>query len=274
MLLTFINIILLYLLYWFLSINNFNRENFIEAAFIFIIGFIASAYLVLIDTLEPKESLDKKLTDLTREMLHEINIPIATIKANLQMLTRTIKDEKNIKKLTRIEQASNRLHRLYEILSYSIKKEIMPITPTVIDLKDIIEQRVENFKLISNNNFILELTSLNIEIDKIGLEQVIDNIIENAIKYSNINSDIEISINQNSLYIKDYGCGIEPQELVKIYDRYYQSDSNNNGSGIGLNIVKEFCDRENIELKINSKVGIGTTVIFDFSKRVAYKSHN
>jgi len=269
MLLTFINIILLYLLYWFLSINNFNRENFIEAAFIFIVGFIASAYLILIDTLEPKESLDKKLTDITKEMLHEINIPIATIKANIQMLERTVKNEKDIKRLNRIEQASNRLHRLYETLSYSIKKEIMTITPKVVNLKEILEQRVDNFKLISNNNFILKLTDLNIKIDKIGLEQAIDNIIENAIKYSKPKSDIEIFIKNNSVYIKDYGCGIEPQELVKIYDRYYQSDSSNSGSGIGLNIVKEFCDRENIELKIDSKIDVGTTVIFNFSKKVA-----
>ena len=150
----------------------------------------------------------------------------------------------------------------------------MPITPQDIDLKEIIEQRVDNFKLISNNNFILNLKTLKIEIDKIGLEQAIDNIIENAIKYSKSKSNIEISIKNNSLYIKDYGYGIEPQELVKIYDRYYQSDSNNNGSGLGLNIVKEFCLKENIDLKIESKVDIGTTVIFDFNKRASYSSYN
>jgi len=260
----------LYLLYWFLSINNFNKENFIEAGFIFVIGFIASSYLVLIDTVEPKESLDKKLTDITKEMLHEINIPIATIKANLQMLNRNIEDTKSLKRLNRIEQATSRLQRLYEILSYTIKKEIMPILPQDLDLKEIVENRVENFKLISNNNFILDLNNLNIKTDKIGLEQAIDNIIENAIKYSNANSDIEIKIDKNRLYIKDNGKGIEPQELVHIYDRYYQSDIKTKGQGLGLNIVKEFCDKENIDIKIESKIDKGTTVIFDFSNKLTH----
>jgi len=267
-LLTFIVVTLLYLLYWFLSINNFTRENFIEAAFIFVIGFVASSYLILIDAIEPKESLDKKLTDITKEMLHEINIPIATIKANLQMLNKSIKEPKAAKKLDRIEQATSRLQRLYELLSYTIKKEIMPITPQDVDLKEIVEHRVESFKLISNNNFILDLKSLNITTDKIGLEQSIDNIIENAIKYSSSNSDIEIKIEDNKLFIKDFGKGIEPQELVHIYDRYYQSDIKKKGQGLGLNIVKEFCDKENIDIKIESKVGKGTTVIFDFSNKL------
>jgi signal transduction histidine kinase len=259
---------LLYLLYWYLSINKFSAATFVEATVIFIVGFVASAYLVLIDLLEPKETLDKKLIDITKEMLHEINIPIATIKANAQLLKRALSNQKSIKKVERIEDSSNRLERLYKLLSYSIKKEIMPIESESFDLKDVVKDRVDSFRLISTNKFELNLNNLTIISDKIGLEQAIDNIIENAIKYSPKGSQIDISIEKNSLIIRDYGEGIEPQILVNIYDRYYQSSSENSGLGLGLSIVKEFCQREDIDIKIDSKIDKGTTVVFDFSKKL------
>ena len=85
-------------------------------------------------------------------------------------------------------------------------------------------------------------------------------------KYSDKNSKIEISIEGSKLTIKDYGIGIDENELSMIYQRYYQSDNKFIGSGIGLSIVKRYCDSEGIGLKIESKKGKGTSVELDFRR--------
>ena len=68
---------------------------------------------------------------------------------------------------------------------------------------------------------------------------------------------IDITFKDNILYISDDGNGIESQNIYKIFDKYYQGDEKMQGFGLGLSIVKEFCDKHKIEIKINSS-GEGT----------------
>jgi signal transduction histidine kinase len=173
-------------------------------------------------------------------------------------------DSKDLKKANRIISSLDRLKRLYSHLSYNIKKEILPIQKEEINLKEFIEDRVAFFKEFNRNRFLIEVKPLLLLTDKIGLEQTIDNIIENAMKYSNKDSLISIYTDNKKLIIQDRGKGIEQSELSLIYQRYYQEDSTNLGEGIGLSIVKSFCDSNLINLKIESSKGVGTKVILDF----------
>ena len=68
------------------------------------------------------------------------------------------------------------------------------------------------------------------------------------------------------LTVKDTGCGIAEDELIKIFDRYYQEDGSKGGRGIGLFLVKEFCDENGVGLFINSKAGVGSEFTLDFDK--------
>ena len=214
---------------------------------------------------EPKESQDKKLEHLIKESLHELNLPIATIKANIQMLKRGEKDSKRLGRIERIDTALERFKRLFDTLSYNLKRELYPIEKEYFDLKVMLQERIEFFSYLNRNSFVLEAQSLVIYADKIGLEQVIDNIIENSIKYSQKESSIIIELKDARLSIKDFGVGIEASELPLIYQRYYQEDDAYTGEGIGLAIVKRYCDALNIPLKIESTKGEGTVVILDFS---------
>ena len=215
---------------------------------------------------EQKERQDKLLEHIVRETLHEINLPISTIEANMKMLSKNLNSTKDLKRVNRVINSLDRLKRLYNLLSYNIKKEILPIEKESIFLDKILKDRVAFFRELNRNRFILNLEPLYIKVDKIGLEQALDNIIENAMKYSNKDSNIEITIKNGKLHIKDYGIGIEQDELSLIYQRYYQESSSNIGEGIGLSIVKSFCDNSGILLKIESKKGYGTEVIMDFKR--------
>jgi len=261
-----INTLLLSVLYWFLVQQGFTRNNFIIASVMFLLASMLSGYIVLLDILEQKAEQDERLSHLTREILHEINLPIATIDANLSMLVKHMETPKEIKRATRIEAALLRLRRLYTELSYSIRKEIMPVERVQCDLKEVIEERVEIFRELERNHIVLKLEPLMIIVDMIGLEQSIDNIIENAMKYSEVSDPIEITQRAGILTIQDHGIGMDANQIMHIYERYYQGDTAHSGEGIGLALVKRYCDEEQIGIKIASEVGQGTSVLLNFGK--------
>ena len=98
------------------------------------------------------------------------------------------------------------------------------------------------------------------------MSKVIDNIIDNAVKYSPNSKSIDIELHDYTLTIKDYGCGMDEVELLNIFDNYYQSDNSMQGFGIGLSLVKRFCDKQGIRLSFKSKPNDGTTVILKFKQ--------
>ena len=230
----------------------------------FALGYTLNSYI-----LSEKFKVDANLLHLTKEILHELNIPLSTIQANTTLLKRTLKEnEKGLKRLSRIEDSSKRLQRLYAELVYSIKKEIHTIEKERFDVKVLVEERVAVLEQLERNLFILSLSSFNISVDKIGFEKMLDNVLTNAMKYSDKYEPIYITLKDNILSIKDKGIGMDEMELVKIYDRYYQSDNHAYGEGIGLSLVKAYCDDEKIKIRITSSKGDGTTVSFNLTNVV------
>jgi len=114
---------------------------------------------------------DRELKNMVDETLHELNTPIATIQANLTMLKRSISDEKNLKRLNRIEEASKNLTKLYESIEYEIKENIEQIEETNFDLKDIIENSISKFDEIKKEITITNLVPpVKITTDKNGFK--------------------------------------------------------------------------------------------------------
>ena len=132
-------------------------------------------------------------------------------------------------------------------------------------LNELIEQRVSFLKNIYPHiNFNLNLHELEISNDKTGLSKVIDNIIDNGVKYSQNSTEIDIRLTKSTLEIQDYGLGMDEVELLQIFDNYYQANNNMQGFGIGLSMVKRFCDKNSIDLSFKSSPDNGTTVILKF----------
>jgi len=208
----------------------------------------------------PKKQMEDSLTALTKNIIHELNIPLSTIQANSAMLKRDISDEKSLKRLQRIDDSSVRLKRLYDELVYSINKQINPIVKEKFDIKDIINERVEIFKEQRRNVFEISVDSYIIEADKIGFEQLFDNLISNGMKYSQRDTTISVTLDSGSLTIEDRGIGMSATELLSIYERYYQSNSNKEGQGIGLSLVREYCDEHSIKIDIKSQPDVGTEI--------------
>jgi signal transduction histidine kinase len=218
-------------------------------------------------SVDPLAQHVNNLQNLSKETLHELNLPISTIKTNIHMLKKNIDNEKDLKRASRIERACDMLEQRYNELDYMIKLQSSNIKNENIKLDELLKQRVEFLKPIYPHvSFNLNLISTQINNDKAGLSKVIDNLIDNAVKYSPNSTKIDIALKNNELSIQDYGCGMDEVELLQIFDNYYQSNDGIQGFGIGLSMVKRFCDANNILLNFKSKPDAGTTVILKFKE--------
>jgi len=246
---------------WHMSTFNF----FIAGALVFLVavgwGFVLKTLIFA-----PKKNMENTLTVLTNEIIHELNIPLSTIQANTSMLKKNTTDEKSLKRLERIDDASIRLKKLYDELVYGIQKEMHIIEKERVDLVSLISERIAIFEEQKRNPFILELMPYEIEVDKIGFEQMFDNLITNAMKYSDKVSSITVHLEEDILEIRDRGIGMSATELLRMHERYYQADTQTDGEGIGLSLVKNYCETEDITLQIQSEKNVGTSIFLNLTK--------
>jgi len=231
-----------------------------------ILTLIAGGVLAKI-AITPLREHFEHLERFSKETLHELNLPINTITANAQMLRKTHNDEKSIKRLERIETATEMLKERYNELDYLIKKQTEREKIESFDLDELIEERLGFLRsLYPSVIWELSLEPQRVKCDRIGLGKVIDNVVENGVKYSGQTPYITINQHDQSLSICDQGIGMDEITLMRIYDRYYQNDSTMAGFGIGLSLVKRYCDRHHINLHVASRVGEGTCVKLEFKK--------
>lgn len=217
--------------------------------------------------LDPLREHFDHLERLSKETLHELNLPVNTITANVEMLRKTNTDEKSLKRLERIETAARMLKERYNELDYLIKKQMERERIETFDLESVLNERLEFMRpLYSGVVWEIQTAPWSVQCDRIGLGKVIDNLVDNGIKYSPNNPRIMIAMDANVLSICDQGKGMDEITLMRIFDRYYQNDGSMAGYGIGLGLVKRYCDRHGILLHVSSRPGEGTCVKLEFKK--------
>lgn len=251
---TFTLIITLYVNYTFISIFGLNQENFIFIVMpLIILGL--GIFLGFTNTiLKPLFKSDEKLQQSIKETIHELNIPVSTIKINAQMLKKALDDEKSLKRVERIELASSNLLKLYENMEYSIKKEIDKIDKQEFHLDEIINKSLNKFDDIKKETIIeSDVPPILLNSDINGFEKIIDNLISNAIKYNNKEKPfVKIFYKDNILSIYNKGENIDTKNLFIVFDKYFQENPSKDGFGLGLSIVKEFCDKNKITINIDT----------------------
>lgn len=219
---------------------------------IFLLFILISYFIIRLSfrpLVEKVNSLNSFITDAT----HEINTPLSVILMSVEMF------ENNPKKyLLNIKTASKTLSLLYDdLVNLNLKSE--PNIIASIDIKSKIKERILYFNvMVQDKNLTINqnLEELFLETDLFKFEKIFDNILSNAIKYSDKNSQISVILNQKSLLIKNIGKTIEKENLDKIYNKFSRFDKQNGGFGIGLSIVKKYCEELGfvIECKSEDKI--------------------
>ena len=200
-------------------------------------------------------NLVAKQDKFIKDAIHEINTPLGIIINNIDLFN--LKHGKN-KYLSKIEAGAKIIHNIYNDLEYMIKKDRIEYKYMKLNLTEFLETRIDFFEEIAFGNGLQIKKELqkDIEIDfnDILLQRVIDNTLSNAIKYSLDESDIVVKLfSTNDNYVVEVSNSSEDiKNLEKLFKRFYRENDSRGGFGIGLNIIKEICDKNNVEVEITS----------------------
>lgn len=246
-------------------LNDSHKSN-IGLFLVWSLGCFIVSYFIITFLLASSFQTNRFLDALLKDTLHELNIPLSVIKANLQLLRAHEEDEKKQKRLERISLASDDLYALYQEVDYYIKKETKADVKEVFFIDEVIGSVMQKYEdIASSTPLVLEELHVKILADKRGFIKVISNLLNNALKYNRGQNPIRIFQRDNALVVKDEGIGMNESELFLIFNRYFQADATQEGYGIGLSLVKAYCDHFKIPLSINSVKDKGTEVILDLS---------
>ena len=160
------------------------------------------------------------------------------------------------KYLGNIKTGANTINALFEDLTaLSLNKSG---SGREVNLGELLQSRIEYFDISAEQKHInlrADLRPVAFCADEFKLRKIIDNLLGNAIKYCDELGCVEVSLRERSLRIKNSGAGIAQQNLPHIFELYTRFDERNGGYGIGLFIVKKYCDELGLKISCRSKPG-------------------
>ncbi|MEA3554020.1 MAG: HAMP domain-containing sensor histidine kinase [Campylobacterota bacterium] len=232
---------------------------------IFFIFMLVVGYFLLNLFLKPMKDALHLLDTFIKDTTHELNTPVSTIMTNIELIDKdNIDDKYLLKSINRIDIGAKTISNIYDDLTYLILNQKQVSKNEELNLKDIVEQRVEYFSILATIKKINITSNLNkditLTINKKKISKLIDNILSNAIKYNKVNGSINIVLDINKLSIEDTGRGIKKENIDLMFDRYARFDKSVGGFGIGLNIVKMICIEYNLTINIESTINKGTKI--------------
>ena len=231
---------------------------------------LESLHVKLKNQIEHNQLLLDENKQFIADMVHQIRTPLSVIMTNSSLIE--MKSDKQVSSyITQINSAINMLSNSYEDLSYIISNDIIEYKPVEIDLSNFLNDRIEFFNVIAEaNKKVIStniLNDLKVSINDTELERLVDNNLSNAIKHSNDQSEIKVVLERKSnpgIILKFISKGNNIHHVNKLFDRDYTENNEAKRSlGLGLNMVKIICEKNNIEYSAHSKDNINTfTYIF------------
>lgn len=269
-------------------------KNILIASLLLLIGLLSMILVLLwyivykkryekaiLNAMHNAEEASKIKTHFISNISHELKTPINVIMSAIQLINYNTKESpsysKNKNTLAIIDDNCKRLLRLINNLIDVQKHELddTKLNLSAVNVVNLIEMLVasvvpyaesKNLNLIFDTN--KEDVILKVDSDK--LERIILNLLSNAIKFSKPNGEIRVTLNfEDCLYISvtDNGIGIAKENLNKIFDKFTQLDTSfsrkNEGSGIGLSIVKSFVLLHNGKISVKSELNKGTSFLIE-----------
>lgn len=243
------------------------------------IGYLAACLSYMASEIARSEDDQKKFV---ANVSHDFRSPLTSIRGFLEaMIDGTIPPEMHEKYLNIVLNETERLTKLTNSLLTlnNLNTKGMMLNKSDFDINSIIRKTAASFEgtcVPKNMNIELVLTGdelyVNADVDKV--QQVLYNLIDNAIKFSHHNSSIRIETSEkkNKIFVsvKDTGIGIPKDDLKLIWDRFYKSDSSRGkdkkGTGLGLAIVKEIITAHDEHINVISTQGVGSEFIFSLKR--------
>ncbi|EAC2394640.1 PAS domain-containing protein [Listeria monocytogenes] len=257
----------------------FPREMILDASVSPILGEngeITGIILLLHDITQIRH-LENVRSEFVTNVSHELKTPVTALKGFAEtLLDGAMYDEVLLKKfLTIIKEESDRLHRLImDILALS-RIEQNPVAENVelVDVDEVIEQSARTiFEMATEKNIrvtIPEKTSASvmIETDRDKLQQIVINLLSNAINYTLVDGKVEVKLIEQEaeviIEVTDNGIGIPAKDIDRVFERFYRVDKarsrHSGGTGLGLSIVKHLVENCGGRIEVESQEEVGST---------------
>ena len=249
----------------------------IVSIFFLMIAF-SLAFRYLFHTVSEMRTIEEMKDDFVSNMTHELKTPIAiAYSANDALLNYDTENDPQ-KKVTYLNIANKQLKRLGElvenILAMSMeRRKTLKLKPEIISLRQFVEeiavaQRMRGDKEITIDVKIGDNTS--IKADKNHFANVLNNLIDNAIKYSAESVAIKITADNNGISVADNGIGIPIKSIPYLFNKFYRVPHGNRqdvrGYGIGLYYVKGILDKMGWDIEVRSKEGYGSVFTIKYGR--------
>jgi two-component system phosphate regulon sensor histidine kinase PhoR len=249
--------------------------------------FEGSEYLLLMTfhDMTPLRHAETMRADFVANVSHELRTPLAALSGFIDTLRGTARDDPKARErfLDIMHAQAGRMARLIDdLLCLSRIEQKAHLDPrTIVDLVPIVRQVVEGLEPLARErettiNVDLPTSTLAVRGDRDELLRMVENLLENAIKYGSSGKRVDIVATRVEpaegpnegpkevrLGVRDYGPGIAPEHLPRLTERFYRVDvgesRSQGGTGLGLSLVKHILNRHRGRLLIESKVGAGAT---------------
>jgi signal transduction histidine kinase len=214
---------------------------------------------------------DEARKSFINNVSHDFQSPLMNIQGYAELLLSQKVNEHDVREyLQVIDHESKRLSNLTKqlLLLTSLDQKAYPMMISEVQLDEQIKQTIRRYQWRLQEKEIevsYKLPSVRMKVDAELMSNVWDNLLTNAIKYNAHGGSIWISLSRNesflSIMVKDTGIGMSKEAVTQIFDRFYREDSSrkSDGTGLGLSIIKQIIDLHGGEIKVDSKVGEGTT---------------
>ncbi|MDF1874464.1 HAMP domain-containing histidine kinase [Sulfurimonas sp. SAG-AH-194-I05] len=221
------------------------KKQLIIGNIVLLLFFAFISYKLAINALKPLKESIIKLDKFAKDLIHDLNTPVTSIKLNMKLLEKVSLLEDN-KAIIRLNKSVHTISELHENLTILLEEETFQMQS--LDICTIIHDVIQIQKQIHPDIlFHVTCQHLKVKLNQNATKQILQNIISNACKYNIKNGSIHIYTKEKSLYIQDEGAGI--QNPHKIFERSF---SDKNSSGIGLDIVKRLAKAMHIKINVSS----------------------
>lgn len=264
--------------------NDFlsNWSNLLVSGSIVLIVMALFAYFIYV--IFQQKQVDEIKTDFVNNMTHELKTPISTISLSSEALMKPNITEKpeRISRYSKIiheeaEKLKLRVERVLQVALFSDGK--LNLKKENFDLIELVNQVIKdnNVRMEKCNGtiaFSSQTEIAEVHMDKNHMYNVIDNLIDNAIKYCENSPKIEIYLKDHniiwSLSVSDNGIGISQEHQKRVFDKFYRVPTGNihdvKGFGIGLNYCSKILEAHSGSIKVTSKTSKGSTFILEIPK--------
>ncbi len=249
---------------------NYTKIFFIATMLFFIVLFLVflMSMLFVNTSVYPYKKKQQYMNDFFNDAMHELKTPLGVININLELMANYVSETKHIQ---RMKAATKQMQMTYEDVEYYIKNKKVLYRKEAVNLSEYLLMRIHFFEDIALSKSIKLQHSIEedliVYINKVELQRILDNTLSNAIKYSYFGGSVTIALERKDennclLSIKDEGQGIK--DIHKVLQRFEREDGVQGGFGLGLNIVQNICNKNDVDLEVRSLENKGSTFLYQF----------